>query len=94
MGVDIAELKGRISMEIRVCVGSSCHLKGAPAVIEAFQEALKHRQKTDQVERLGACYCQEHCQDGVTVRINGKLHTKVTPDMVERLLAEGDEIRD
>ena len=28
-------------MTIKVCVGSSCHLKGSYEVIEAFKEVLK-----------------------------------------------------
>ena len=36
-------------MTIKVCVGSSCHLKGSYEVIEAFKEVLK---KVLQVQEL------------------------------------------
>lgn len=78
-------------MKIKVCVGSSCHLKGAPAVITAFQEAIS-RQPSEHAElELGGCFCQDHCQEGVVVRIDGRLYTNVTPDMAESLLKEGVE---
>lgn len=78
-------------MKIQVCVGSSCHLKGAPAVIAAFQEAMKNGLPGKNTLELGGCYCQDHCQNGVVVRIDGRLYTNVTPDRVAPLLEEGVE---
>ncbi|HCP15544.1 MAG TPA: hypothetical protein DIT32_07275 [Peptococcaceae bacterium] len=78
-------------MKIQVCVGSSCHLKGAPAVIAAFQEAMKNEPSGKNILELGGCYCQDHCQNGVVVRIDGRLYTNVTPEMVAPLLEEGAE---
>lgn len=77
-------------MEIKICVGSSCHLKGAPSIIEKFQEVLKIMKVADyKISELGACFCQGYCQDAVVVLINGVMHTKVTSDQVEDLVKEG-----
>jgi NADH:ubiquinone oxidoreductase subunit E len=76
-------------MEIKICVGSSCHLKGAPEVIAEFEETIRNHQIKDTTIELGACFCQECCQEGVIVLINGQKHLRVTPDMVKSLLAEG-----
>ena len=41
-------------MKVRICVGSSCHLKGAPQVIAAFQDILAQRPELSaQVEGEG-----------------------------------------
>ena len=57
-------------MTIKVCVGSSCHLKGSYNVIEAFKEILKKYDVEDVVE-LQASFCLGHCSRGVTVLCDG-----------------------
>ena len=53
-------------MTIKVCVGSSCHLKGSYEVIEAFKEVLKKYDVEDLID-LQASFCLGHCAMGVTV---------------------------
>ena len=57
-------------MTIKVCVGSSCHLKGSYDVIEAFKEVLKKYDVEDLVD-LQASFCLGHCAKGVTVLCDG-----------------------
>lgn len=57
-------------MTIKVCVGSSCHLKGSYDVIEAFTEVLKKYDVEDVVE-LQASFCLGHCAKGVNVACEG-----------------------
>ncbi len=57
-------------MTIKVCVGSSCHLKGSYDVIEAFKEVLKKYDVEDIVD-LQASFCLGHCARGVTVLCEG-----------------------
>ena len=65
-------------IEIALCVGSSCHLKGSHDVIEAFTEEVKKRHLKDKVE-LKAAFCLGKCgYDGVSVKVNEKLLTGVT----------------
>jgi NADH:ubiquinone oxidoreductase subunit E len=69
-------------VEIAICVGSSCHLKGSHDVIEAFTEEVKKRSLTDKVE-LKAAFCLGKCgYDGVSVKVNDKIVTGVTPATV------------
>ena len=65
-------------MDILVCVGSSCHMKGA-------EDVIKHIRKRIRKEKLGhriflkGSFCQGKCSEsGVTVRI-GQEFFKTTP---------------
>lgn len=54
-------------MIIKVCVGSSCHLKGSYDVIEQMKELLKKYDVEDLVD-LQASFCLGFCSQGVTVK--------------------------
>ena len=54
-------------MNIKVCVGSSCHLKGSYEVIQALKDILKKYDVEDLVE-LQASFCLGHCAKGVNVK--------------------------
>jgi len=54
-------------MNVKVCVGSSCHLKGSYDVIQAFKDILKKYDVEDLVE-LQASFCLGHCAEGVNVK--------------------------
>ena len=55
---------------IKVCVGSSCHLKGSYDVIESFKQILKKYDVEDVVD-LQASFCLGFCAQGVTVKLDG-----------------------
>ena len=48
-------------MNIYVCVGSSCHLKGSYQIIELMKKALEDNGLTDQVN-LSAAFCLGKCR--------------------------------
>ena len=80
--------------KIQICMGSACHLKGAPLIAQAFQIELDKRQQTHAIAvDLGGAFCQSQCTEGVVVRINGETHTHVTvadvPALVDLCLQEG-----
>lgn len=54
-------------MVVKVCVGSSCHLKGSYDVIEALKAILKKYDVEDLVD-LQASFCLGYCAEGVTVK--------------------------
>lgn len=56
-------------MDINICVGSSCHLKGSYDIIQLMKEAIEKHQLESKVN-LSAAFCLGHCTDGVSVKIN------------------------
>lgn len=56
-------------MELKVCIGSACHLKGSYNVISIFQQLIEEYQVFDQVE-IKAVFCLGHCMEAVSVQIN------------------------
>ena len=59
-------------MEITVCIGSSCHLKGSRDVVAILQRLIDLNGLKDQIELKGA-FCMGECaQNGVCVCIDGE----------------------
>lgn len=65
-------------VELNVCIGSSCHLKGSYNVIQIFQQLVESRGLHDQVE-MRAQFCMKQCQKGVSVAIGEDLYS-VSPE--------------
>jgi NADH-quinone oxidoreductase subunit G len=79
--------------KIRVCVGTSCYLKGAYDVLKEFQKSIA-KSDTSQEFDLGATFCLEHCTGGPSVQINEDVFSQMTPskarELVQRRAAKGD----
>lgn len=71
-------------MVLKVCVGSSCHLKGSYDVIEKFKEAIKKYDVEDKVD-LQASFCLGHCSEGVTVKADEEFLFNVNKDNAEEI---------
>lgn len=71
-------------MVLKVCVGSSCHLKGSYDVIEKFKELLKKYEVEDVIE-LQASFCLGHCSEGVTVKADERFILNVNADNAEEM---------
>jgi NADH-quinone oxidoreductase subunit G len=57
---------------VTVCVGSSCHLKGARQMIARFNDLLAEEGLAGQVELKGS-FCMEHCGEGINWTIDDEL---------------------
>ena len=80
--------------EIIICVGSSCHLKGAEKVIEIFKEE-KAKNNLDNIKISGS-FCQGNCTEGVNIKINGQKIAAVNEENARKifkkhLLSDKDE---
>jgi len=56
-------------MTITVCVGSSCHVRGAREVIETYQRLIEDHGLSDRVSLQG-CFCMERCGEGVNIKFD------------------------
>ena len=74
-------------MNICVCVGSSCHLKGSYDVIQMMKENLEKNNLTDKVN-LSAAFCLGKCTHGVSVKIDDEIITGWNTDSFDSLFQE------
>ena len=73
---------------VMVCVGSSCHLKGARRVIERFDELVQEHALKDRVILKGS-FCMEGCgEGGVNWRIDEEPFTSPTCEHAVRIFRE------
>lgn len=54
-------------MILKVCIGSSCHLKGSYDVINGLKELLKQHDLENVID-LQASFCLSNCANGVTAK--------------------------
>lgn len=75
-------------MEIKVCIGSSCHLRGSYDVIEKLKALIAENNLSEKVV-LKASFCLGRCGTGVTVVSDGDdFWENATPDTIEQLFSE------
>lgn len=69
-------------MEIIICVGSSCHLKGSHGIIKKLESLIEEYNMGDKIV-LKASFCMGNCTKGVCATLNGKLIDYLTIDNVD-----------
>jgi len=75
-------------VSLSICVGSSCHLKGSYEVIDAFKKEVKNRGLENEVE-LKAAFCLGRCAfEGVSIKVNDKIITGLTPERVSEVFTK------
>ncbi len=75
-------------MIIQVCVGSSCHLKGSPEIVELLQKAVTEYHLENEVTLAGS-FCIGVCNRvGVTVQVDDDIHTGVTKENFKEFFKE------
>ena len=68
-------------IRVEICIGSSCHVKGATSVLNAIRSKVKTYGLEDKVELAGR-FCIGKCTEGVCVTVDGQLYS-VKPDGVK-----------
>lgn len=64
-------------MDIVLCVGSSCHLKGSPAILARINALIAEHHLEDKINLSGS-FCMDQCtkgSSGVCVKVNGTIHS-------------------
>jgi NADH:ubiquinone oxidoreductase subunit E len=72
---------------VTVCVGSSCHIKGARNVIKRFNEIIGDRKLDGTVELKGS-FCMDRCGEGFNWQIDERPFTSQSVEEAERILLE------
>ncbi len=67
-------------MLVQICVGSSCHIKGSPEIVELLTKAVEENGLQDDVTLAGS-FCIGECNRlGVTVQVDDVVHTGINRD--------------
>ena len=75
-------------MIIQICVGSSCHLKGSPEIVELLQKAVEEYRLQDQVTLMGS-FCIGKCNRvGVTIQVDDDIHTDIIKENFKEFFQE------
>ena len=75
-------------MIIQICVGSSCHIKGSPEIVELLQKAVAEHHLENEVTLAGS-FCIGKCNRvGVTVQVDDEVYTGVTKDGFKEFFQE------
>lgn len=84
-------LEPRGKHEIHVCMGTACHVRGAPRVLDAFERELKvasGKTTPDGACTLETVNCVGACALGPVIILDEKSVGKMTPQKAERLLRQ------
>ena len=75
-------------MIIQICVGSSCHLKGSPEIIELLEKDVADHHLETEVTLAGS-FCIGKCNRiGVTVQVDDEIHTGITRENFKEFFTE------
>ena len=65
---------------VQICVGSSCHLKGAPEIVALFEKSVKEQKLDDEVILAGS-FCSGKCNRvGVTIAVDEEVCVAITKE--------------
>jgi len=74
---------------VRVCLGTACHVKGGPKILDAASKHLgiEEGETTDDMKfTLEAVNCLGCCALGPVMMVDGAYHGKLTPAQVSKIL--------
>jgi NADH:ubiquinone oxidoreductase subunit E len=78
-------------LDLTVCIGSSCHIKGSYNVIQTFQQLIEEKMLHDRID-FKSSFCQKQCRNpGVAVSVNGVVHQVTAESAREFFLRELSE---
>ncbi|MHC5082992.1 MAG: [FeFe] hydrogenase, group A [Planctomycetota bacterium] len=81
VGFVISEDHYEERLEVSVCVGTSCYLRGSQKLLEDIMKYVKDQNLHEQVE-VRATFCFEACEQGPTVRVGETVLQKATAENI------------
>ncbi len=74
-------------IELKVCIGTSCHLNGAHNVVMTFQHLIEEYSLHDKVT-MSASFCMKKCsRSDVAVSVNDN-ETRISPETARAFFKE------
>ena len=65
---------------IRVCVGSSCYLKGSPGLVDMLNQKIEENGLQDKISLSGS-FCMGKCNRvGVTIAVDDEVFVAITKE--------------
>lgn len=77
----------KTTVEIRICLGSSCFARGNDRVLEIMKAYIEKHEIAANIDFRGHL-CAGDCTKGPVIAIAGKTYYNITPDMIETLMDE------
>ncbi len=75
-------------MIIQICVGSSCHLKGSPEIVDLLTKAVEYHHLENEIALVGS-FCIGRCNRyGVTVQVDDEIHVGITRENFKEFFNE------
>ncbi len=74
-----------MTTEIKICMGSSCFARGNADNLEFIENYIKENNLDAEIELYGA-RCENICDKGPNIIINGINYNNITPDKIVELL--------
>ncbi len=71
---------------LKICVGTSCHLKGSYNIVTSFQQLIEQHGLHGKVD-LQLAFCMKHCQEGVCVAVDDRVYS-VKPESAASFFLE------
>jgi len=82
-------LKPKGKFIIQVCLGTACHLRGGPRIVDSFKRELgiEVNQTTDDLKfTLQTVNCLGACALAPVVKVNEEVHGQVGSDKVKKII--------
>lgn len=74
-----------IKHNIKVCMGSSCFARGNLQNLNFLENYINDNKLDAEIEMVGA-HCQEKCDIGPNIYIDGTLYSEVSEDKLKEIL--------
>jgi NADH:ubiquinone oxidoreductase subunit E len=74
-------------VEVKVCVGSSCHIRGGAKTLKVIKSLIESNDLADRVQ-LSADLCLDGCLRAPNVIVDGDIYGGITPDKAESFFNE------
>lgn len=73
-------------MNLTICIGSSCHLKGSKKVAQLFEQMIDEKGLRGKIN-FYATFCMGNCQNGISVSIDDQVYS-VTPETAQQFFEQ------